>query len=169
MIDEINELFTKKYSEKLFIDLSEGDSQLESAFIIPTNNSTTVYQNFLMQLCKITIERINTKLISKKIPDKELKDEQGKTYGSRIQLKILLTKLGFIAADKLDEILKKIYNSRNKLAGHKASLQEYNKVWARDKDFKADFISDSKSLINDLVNSLGELIEEVKQIDDCNK
>lgn len=169
VIDEINELFTKKYSEKLFIDLSEGDSQLESAFIIPTNNSTTVYQNFLMQLCKITIERINTKLISKKIPDKELKDEQGKTYGSRIQLKILLTKLGFIAADKLDEILKKIYNSRNKLAGHKASLQEYNKVWARDKDFKADFISDSKSLINDLVNSLGELIEEVKQIDDCNK
>ena len=75
-----------------------------------------------------------------------------------------LISLGYfniIGAEKLDNVLKIIYNSRNKLAGHKGSIQEYNKVWSRDKNYKPDFISDSKILLTTLNNSLNNIIEEI--------
>lgn len=161
LIDELNKIMTEKYGAKIFNELSEADSQIKSAFSIPTNNSTTLYQTYLMHLCKIIIESINTKLIHSNIPKERLTDNNNNLLGSRIQLKIFLDELGIFGADKLDNTLKTIYNSRNKLAGHTGSIQAYNKVWKRDKNYKPNFISDSKILLTTLNNTLNDIIGEL--------
>lgn len=161
LIDELNNIIIEKFGDKIFNDLSEADSQIKTAFSIPTNNSTTMYQTYLMHLCKITVESINTKLIQRIIPKEKLLDENSNLLGSRMQLKIFFDELGVKGAEKLDNILRIIYNSRNKLAGHKGSIQEYNKVWKRDKNYKPNFISDSKILLTTLNNSLNDIIGEL--------
>ncbi|OPZ85500.1 MAG: hypothetical protein BWY74_03898 [Firmicutes bacterium ADurb.Bin419] len=161
LLTDLNVYFKEKYGDKLFGELSEVDQQIKSAFTIPTNGSVTTYQTFLMQLCKITVESINNDLIQTIVPKEKLTDEGNKPFGSRLKLKILLDELSIKGADKLDNVLKVIYNSRNKLAGHKGSLQEYNKVWGRDKNYIPDFISDSKILLTTLNNSINNIIEEI--------
>jgi hypothetical protein len=158
---DLNKLFVKKYGDEIFSELNETDQQIESAFSIPTNGSVTTYQTFLIQLCKITIESINNDLIETMVPKEKLIDKDNKSFGSRLKLKIFLDKLNIKGAEKLDNVLKIIYNSRNKLAGHKGSMQEYNKVWDREKNYKPDFISDSKILLTTLNNSLNNIIEEI--------
>ncbi|SQC00759.1 hypothetical protein [Clostridium tetanomorphum] len=161
LINELNEVFINKYNDKIFNELSEADLQIKSAFSIPTNNSTTMYQTYLMHLCKITVESINTRLIQQIIPRDKLLDEDNNLLKSRMQLKVFLTELNVSQAEKLDEILKIIYNSRNKLAGHKGAIQEYNKVWKRDKNYKPNFISDSKIMLSTLNNTLNSIVEEL--------
>lgn len=160
LIDEFNKLMYAKYGDIVFNELSEADSQIKSAFSIPTNNSTTLFQTYLMHLCKIIVESINTNLIQRTIPKEKLIDEKGNLLGSRLQLKIFLDELGIHGADKLDNVLKVIYNSRNKLAGHMGSIQEYNKVWKRDINYKPNFITDSKILLTTLNSSLNNIIGE---------
>jgi hypothetical protein len=161
LIQELNSAFSKKYNEKLFEELSEADQQIKSAFSIPTNNSITTYQSFLMQLSKIIVESINTDVIAKIVSKDKLLDNNNKPLGSRLKLKVLLDELGIEGAEKLDNVLKTIYNSRNKLAGHKGSIDSYNKVWDRDKNYKPDFISDSKIILTTLNNCLNNIIEEI--------
>lgn len=161
LLRDLNDSFIKKYGNELFVELSEADQQIKSAFSVPTNGSVTSFQNFLMHLCKITVESINNDLIQSVVSKEKLFDKDNKPFGSRIKLKILLDELNIIGAEKLDNVLKIIYNSRNKLAGHKGSIQEYNKVWSRDKNYKPDFISDSKILLTTLNNSLNNIIEEI--------
>ncbi|MED1488368.1 hypothetical protein [Bacillus smithii] len=163
LIDKVNKIMELKYGQKLFTELGDADTKLQSAFSIPTNNSVTVFQNFLMQLNKITVERINTKLIKQNVPIEELKDESGKPFGSRVQLKVFLKKINIKAAEKLDNALKLAYNSRNKLAGHKGSITEYNKVWQRDPEFNPNFISDSKLLLTGINIALNDLIQELEE------
>ena len=161
LIDEFNKIMHEKYGDIVFNELSEADSQIKSAFSIPTNNSTTAYQTYLMQLCKIVVESINTRLIQSIIPKERLTDENNRLFGSRLQLKVFLDELGIPGSEKLDNILKIIYNSRNKLAGHTGSIQEYNKVWKRDKNYKPNFISDSKIILTTLNNILNDIIGEL--------
>ncbi len=165
MIEKINGIFYKKYNDKLFKDLNEADLQIKNAFSIPTNNSTTSYQTFLMQICKLTVERINTKLIKQVVNNESLlKGQDGNNLGSRLQLKIMLDNLEFNSSNQLDEILKKVYNSRNKLAGHTGSFKEYNKVWKRDEAYRIDFISDSKDIVKELNDALDKLYDEAKNV-----
>lgn len=161
LINEINTKMTEKTGEKIFNELSGADEQIRSAFAIPTNNSVTQYQTYLMQLCKITVENINTRLIKDSLSKEDLVDSDGNLFGSRMQLKLYLEKVGIKGSGKLDNVLKTIYNSRNKLAGHKGSIAEYNKVWKRDKNYNPDFISDSKILLATLNNALNDIVEEL--------
>lgn len=159
LIDTINSIIELKYGQKLFTDLGDADKKLESAFSLPTNNSVTVFQNFLMQLNKITVERINTNLVKQYVSADELKDESGNSLGSRVQLNLFLKKFNVKGAEKLDNSFKLSYNSRNKLAGHKGSIKEYNKVWKRDAEFKPNFISDSKLLLTGINIALIDIIQ----------
>lgn len=163
LIDKVNHIIESKYGNKLFGDLGEVDEKLKSAFSIPTNSSVTTFQNFLMQLNKITVERINTKLIKEIVNEDKLKDKKsGNLFGSRIQLNVFLEEIGLKSYTNLDKALKLSYNSRNKLAGHKGSIKEYNKVWKRDVKFKPDFISDSKFLLTGINNALSKIIKELQ-------
>ncbi|MFS3930871.1 hypothetical protein ACL9SP_19710 [Priestia flexa] len=163
LIDRVNLIIESKYGNKLFGELGDADKKLESAFSIPSNSSVTIYQNFLMQLNKITVERINTKLIKENVKEDKLKDEKsGAFFGSRVQLNVFLEELGLKSAAKLDNALRLSYNSRNKLAGHKGSIKEYNKVWKRDVEFKPDFISDSKLLLTGINIALVNILEELQ-------
>lgn len=161
-LDKINLIFSEKYGQVLFNEISSADKEIESAILIPATNSSPVYQNFLMQLCKVTVERINIKFIKKHLTSDVLEDDNGKPYGSRILLFKFLTSLNINSAKKLDNIFKIIYNSRNKLSGHIASVEEYNKVWMRDKNYKPNYISDAKAIVVSLYNALNDLIKELE-------
>ncbi|EOU1570394.1 hypothetical protein HBF21_10475 [Clostridium perfringens] len=160
-IEELNRIFKQKYDDVLFNELSKTDKEIESAILIPATNSIPVYQNFLMQLSKITVERINKKFIKSKLDSDLIFDENNKEYGSRILLFNYLSSLNIECKDNLDKILKIIYNSRNKLSGHTGSEEQYNKVWGREKDYKVNYISDAKAIIISLYNVLNDFIEEL--------
>lgn len=160
-IEKINELTLNKFNELLFKELSDGDNQLKSAFIIPSNSSLTQYQNFLLQLNKLTIERLNTKLFSKTVDKDKLKNKEGKMYGSRIQFAIFLNEIGFSNAKDCDKHFKLINDCRNKLAGHSASIPQYNELWERNEDARIDSIKDSKYLLENLNKHLAILIDEI--------
>ncbi|NFI83326.1 hypothetical protein FDA36_03970 [Clostridium botulinum] len=49
------------------------------------------------------------------------------------------------------ECIKKTYDSRNKLAGHRAFIAEYNKVWGRSKDYKFNTIEDTRELLENII------------------
>lgn len=161
LIKKINELTLKKFGDVLFKELSDGDKQLQSAFIIPSNSSLTQYQNFLLQLNKLTIERLNTKLFSKTIDKEKLKNEDGKKYGSRIQFSIFLSEIGFTNAIECDRHFKLLTDCRNKLAGHSASIPQYNTLWKRNEDVRIDSIKDAKYLLENLNMQLRILIDEI--------
>lgn len=159
LIATINDITNKLFNKPLFLELSDGDSQLKSAFMIPSNNSFTQLQIFINQLNKLTVERINTKLIETIVSKDKLVNEDGKSFGARIKLNVLLTEIRFPHADQLNTTLKLIYDSRCKLADHVASLPQYNKAWNRNPDEKIDCISDAKYLIQTLNANLRLLIE----------
>ncbi|WLF70980.1 hypothetical protein Q6375_08370 [Clostridium septicum] len=161
-INELNKIFIGKYGEALFNEISKTDKEIESAILIPATNSIPVYQNFLMQLSKITVERINKRFIKSKLSSTLIYDENGKEYGSRILLFNYLSTLNIKSKDKLNEIFKIIYNSRNKLSGHTGSEEQYNKVWGREKGYKPNYISDAKALILSLNNAINDISEEIE-------
>lgn len=161
LLNEINNSTKRIYGEYLFKQLSDGDRQLESAFIIPSNNSLTQYQTFLIQLNKLTVERINTKLIEKEIVKEKLIDTDGKKFRSRIQFGIFLKEINISNADECDKIFKLISDCRNKLAGHIASIPQYNKLWNRQEDDRINCISDAKELLTKLNKSLSILNNEL--------
>lgn len=161
LIGELNGKFKTKYGDVIINNLSEADKQIKSAFMIPSNGSITVYQTFLMQLCKITAENINKNFIQNNIENDKLCDENGNKYGSIKQLLVFMEEEGYKNATKLNDILKLIYASRNALAGHKGSLKKYNKVWKRDENYKPNFISDAKKLLLSINSCLNDFIEEI--------
>lgn len=162
LIDKLNNITKKVFGEGMFKDLPEGDKQLESAFIIPSNKSITQYQTFLIQLNKLTVERINTKLISKMVDKEDLINPQdGKKYRSRIQLSIFLKNIGVSNEIECDKILKLIADCRNKIAGHSASIPQYNKLWNRPEDENVNYINDAKVLLETLNKELRTLLEEL--------
>lgn len=149
LINKINKHTKDAFGEMLFKELSEGDSQLQSAFIVPSNNSITQYQAFLMQLNKLTVERVNSKCIETKV-DKEklINPDNKKKYGSRIQLSMFLKELNISNENECDKTFKLVSDSRNKIAGHSASISQYNKLWGRKEDTPINFINDSKELLS---------------------
>lgn len=162
LINQINKSTNSKYGEQMFKDLLEGDRQLESAFILPSNNSITQYQNFLLQLNKLTIERINVKLIDKFLKQEELIDSNGNKYRSRILLNKFIEKMQFSNSKEFNEILKLISDCRNKLAGHSASIPQYNKLWKQDEDRKINTKEDAEYLLSELNRNLEILISELE-------
>ena len=158
----INKATKSKYGEQMFKDLLEGDKQLESAFILPSNNSITQYQNFLIQLNKLTIERINVTLINKYWEQDEITDSNGKRFGSRILLSKFIEKMNFSNSREFNKILKLIGDCRNKLAGHSASIPQYNKLWERNEDKKISTKEDAEYLLNELNCNLEILISELE-------
>lgn len=163
LIYRINEDTRNKYGEQMFKDLLEGDKQLESAFILPSNNSIPPYQNFLIQLNKLTIERINVALINKYLEPEELINSDGKRFGSRILLSKFIEKMGFSNGIQFNNILKLISDCRNKLAGHSASIPQYNKLWQRSEDKKISIKEDAEFLLNELNSNLELLISELEE------
>ena len=162
LIEKVNEKFSNKYTTIIFNPLSEADKSINSAFMTPVTNNIDEYKEYLMQFCKITAESINKKAIQKYVNNDKLKDEQGQTLGSIGQLDILFKELNIIAGDNLIASLKLVYNSRNKLSGHTASLEAYNKLWKRKEDYSTNWITDSKILLSSVNDALNDLIEELK-------
>lgn len=151
-----NKYTIKKYNAPIFWELSKADTEIYGSFVIPTNLSIPEYQQFLMKLCKLTVESINTKLFEFVMGDK-----YDSNKGSIGQLDDFLK---FIALDSESIIyssIKKVYNSRNKLAGHRASMKEYNKVWKRNEDFEVNTIEDAKELLNGIVLSIHNVFDRV--------
>jgi len=161
LIQQTNDLTSKKFGDVIFSKLSEADSSIYSAFILPISNNIDEYKEFLMQFCKIIAESINKKIISKYVSKDKTLDVKGEQLGSIAQLQIFFQECNLPIAEKLIEAIKLVYNSRNKLAGHSASIKEYNKLWKRDKEHAPNWISDSKMLLNSVNDALNDLIEEL--------
>lgn len=149
-LNKLNAIISEKYGDVIFKVLSDADKEIYNTFMLPTNYSMPEYQSFLMKLCKLTSESINVSLI-KKIMGDEL-DENVK--GSVLQLGMFLEFIGVDKARKISTSIKKVQDSRNKLAGHSASLKEYNKVWGREKDEKINSIADARSLLENIISSI---------------
>lgn len=155
LLEVANSYIIKQYGESLFMKLSDSDSEIYKSFVLPTNMSISEYQQFLMKLCKLTAESINTKLFKKTM---------GKEYdGSKGSIAQMDDFLKFVNVDSdglVYSAIKKAYDSRNKLAGHRASLKEYNKVWKRNTDYEVNTIEDAKSLLTDLNKALSSVFRE---------
>lgn len=65
-----NKQIMEKYGNVIFSELSKADAEIYRSFVIPTNLSIPEYQQFLMKLCKLTAESINTKLFKSVMVDK---------------------------------------------------------------------------------------------------
>lgn len=162
LIGKLNEKFNDKYGAIIFNPLSEADNSIYSAFVTPIVNTVDEYKEYLIQFCKITCESINKKTVQKFVQEEKLKDAQGQALGSIGQLDVLFKELGITTGDNLINSLKLLYNSRNKLSGHTASLKAYNKLWKREENYSPNWIMDSKILLNSVNDSLNELIEELE-------
>ena len=162
LIGKLNEKFNAKYGAIIFNPLSEADNSIYSAFVTPVVNTVDEYKEYLIQFCKITCESINKKTVQKFVQEEKLKDAQGQALGSIGQLDVLFKELGITTGDNLINSLKLLYNSRNKLSGHTASLKAYNKLWKREENYSPNWIMDSKILLNSVNDSLNELIEELE-------
>lgn len=162
LIETVNRKFLDKYNIVLFNPLSEADKSIISAFLTPVANNIDEYKEYLMQFCKITVESINRAAVRMYVNDDKLKDAQGQTLASIGQLNVLFKELDISTGDNLISILKLVYNSRNKLSGHSASLKEYNKLWNRKENYFPNWITDSKILISSVNGALNDLIEELK-------
>lgn len=152
-----NEYMVKKYNNVIFLELSEADAEIYRSFIIPTNLSIPEYQQFLMKLCKLTAESINTKLFKSVMCDK-----YDGNKGSIAQLDDFLKYIGLDSEGIIYLSIKKAYDSRNKLAGHRASIKEYNKVWKRDTNFEVNTIADAKELLNKIVFSIHSVFDKIE-------
>lgn len=152
----VNEYTIKKYNAALFLELSEADTEIYRSFVIPTNLSIPEYQQFLMKLCKLTAESINTKLFKF-----VMGDEYDGNKGSIAQLDDFLKYIELDSEGIIYSSIKKAYDSRNKLAGHRASMKEYNKIWKRDADFEVNTIADAKELLNGIISSIHNVFDRV--------
>lgn len=155
LLDVANACIIKQYGEPLFIKLSDADSEIYKSFVLPTNLSIPEFQQFLMKLCKLTAESINTKLF-KRI----MAEEYDGSKGSIAQMDDFLKFVNIDSERLLYSAIKKAYDSRNKLAGHRASMKEYNKVWKRSADYEVNTIEDAKSLLDDLNKVLSSVFQE---------
>lgn len=155
LLDVANNFIMNEYGEPLFKKLSETDSEIYKSFVLPTNLSMPEYQQFLMKLCKLTAESINTKLF-KRI----MSEVYDGSKGSIAQLDDFLKFIEIDLEGILYSAIKKPYDSRNKLAGHRASLKEYNKVWKRNTDYEINTIDDAKSLLDDLNKALSSVFKD---------
>ena len=161
LISQVNSKFTKMYSYNLFNALSTSDKSLESAFILPVQNNIDEFKEFLIQFCKITVESINTKLLSMCIVDKtKLKDSNGNKLGSIAQLKVFFEQENNLAGIKLVGVLTILYAARSKLAGHTASVESYNKALNRQKSITPNWDSDAKWFLSQVNDALSDMLEE---------
>ena len=149
LLDIANEYIMKQYEELLFLKLSDADSEIYKSFVLPTNYSIPEYQQFLMKICKLTAESINTKLFKR-----VMEEHYDGSKGSIAQLDDFLKYIGIDSEGLVYSAIKKPYDSRNKLAGHRASMKEYNKIWKRSVDCEVNTINDAKSLLEDLNSAL---------------
>ncbi len=62
---EINKLFEENYGEPLFQPLSEGDKYLPKVLFIPTSNEQYKTNQFIINLEKLTVNALNSKLLLK--------------------------------------------------------------------------------------------------------
>lgn len=161
LINQTNELAADRFGEVIFNNLSEADSSILSAFITPVSNNIDEFKEFLIQFCKIIAESINKKIIEKYVDKRKLVNENGDSLGSIAQLSVFFNEVDLMSGEKLIEAIKLIYNSRNKLAGHTASIKEYNKLFKRDKDYEPNWIIDAKNLLNSVNDALNEIMEEL--------
>lgn len=153
----VNKYFSEKYGDVIFSELSEADAEIYRGFVIPTNLSIPEYQQFLMKLCKLTAESINTKLFKS-----VMGEEYDGSKGSIAQLDDFMKCVGLDSERTLYLSVKKAYDSRNKLAGHRASMKEYNKIWKRDANFEVNTIEDARELLEGIVVSLSSIFNEDK-------
>ena len=109
-----------------------------------------------MKLCKLTAESINTKLFKF-----VMGDEYDGNKGSIAQLDDFLKYIELDSEGIIYSSIKKAYDSRNKLAGHRASMKEYNKIWKRDADFEVNTITDAKELLNGIVSSIHNVFDRI--------
>ena len=149
-----NEYIIKKYDDVLFSELSEADTEIYRSFVLPTNLSIPEYQQFLMKLCKLTAESINTKLF-KIVMD----DQYDGSKGSIAQLDDFLKYIGLDSEGVIYLSIKKAYDTRNEFAGVRASMKEYNKVWKRNADFEVNTIEDAKKLLNGIVSAIHDVFD----------
>lgn len=154
-LNRINSIIHDKYGDVLFSVLSEADKEIYSTFMLPTNLSMPEYQSFLMKLSKLVAESINTRII-KTVMDKDYPSQ----LGSVLQLGKFLEYIELDINGAICSSIKKAYDSRNKLAGHKASISSYNKVWGREESFKFNSIEDARSLLEDIIGSIEYAIQE---------
>lgn len=162
LINQVNEQFNNKYESIIFHPLSEADKSIYSTFMIPVANNIEEFKEFLMQFSKITAESINTDIIRRLVDSDKLKDKKGQSLGSIGQLRVLFNELCIASGESLTTSLKLIYDSRNKLSGHRGSIKAYNKLWGRSSNYSPNWITDSKILLNSVNEALSDLIEELK-------
>lgn len=156
-INRLNSIINEKYGDVLFKVLSEADSEIYKTFMIPLNLSIPEYQSFLMKLNKLTAESINVKIIKK-----VMQNDYPKDLGSVLALGEFLKFTNIDPHGAICSSIKKAYDSRNKLAAHKGSFTEYNKIWGREANQEFNSIADSKSLLEDIVGSIEYAIKEIK-------
>ncbi|MCI9485976.1 MAG: hypothetical protein HFI64_03195, partial [Lachnospiraceae bacterium] len=149
-----NEYTIKKYDTVMFLELSDADTEIYRSFVVPTNLSIPEYQQFLMKLCKLTAESINIKLFKFVMGDK-----YDGSKGSIAQLDDFLKYIELDSESLMYSSIKKAYDSRNKLAGHRASMKEYNKVWKRNASFEVNTIEDAKELLKGIVLSIHSIFD----------
>lgn len=149
-----NDYSIKQYGDVIFLQLSEADAEIYRSFVLPTNLSIPEYQQFLMKLCKLTAESINTKLLKK-----VMGDTLDSSKGSIAQLDDFLKFINIDKNGKVYASIKKAYDSRNKLAGHRASTSEYNKVWKRDVSTEINTVDDATILLNEIISAINEVFE----------
>lgn len=153
-LNKFNALINSKFGDIIFKVLSDTDKEIYNTFMLPTNFSMPEYQSFLMKLCKLVSESINVPLIKKVMGEKF--DDNVK--GSILQLGMFLEYTDIDNERRISTCIKKAQDSRNKLAGHSASLKEYNKIWGREKDEKINSIVDARCLLEDIISSIEYVI-----------
>jgi len=153
-LNKLNAIISEKYGDVIFKVLSDADKEIYNSFMLPTNYSMPEYQSFLLKLCKLVSESINTSLIKKSMGE----DFDENVKGSVLQLGMFLEYIGIDKERKISSSIKKVQDSRNKLAGHSASLKEYNKVWGREKDEKINSIADARNLLENIISSIEYVI-----------
>ena len=149
-LNKMNAIISEKYDDIIFKVLSDADKEIYNTFMLPTNYSMPEYQSFLMKLCKLVSESINVSLIKKVMGD----DFDETVKGSILLLGMFLEFVGIDKERRISTSIKKVQDSRNKLAGHSGSFKEYNKVWGREKDEKINSIADARTLLEDIISSI---------------
>lgn len=156
-INRLNSIVNEKYGGVIFNVLSEADNEIYNTFMIPTNLSIPEYQSFLMKLSKLTAESINVKLIKR-----VMGDDFPTKLGSVLLLGEFLEYVKIDINKAICASIKKAYDSRNKLAGHKGSFGSYNKVWGRDPLYEFNSIADATALLEDIIGSIEYALKELK-------
>ena len=151
LIRHFNNFIKEKYGDIMFVELGEADKEIYNTFVIPTNHSLPEYQNFLMKLNKLTAESINKDLIKKMMGTAYT--EEIKKAGSIQQLGKFLKHEKIDIEEKIANSIRKAYNARNKIAGHKGSLKQYNALWGRKENDKFNSIEDARNLLKEIVSA----------------